>query len=204
LLSGVYADLRMADSTTGLSIWLQACRIAQPTTLRMLSSAGCDIGETYERPPDRTDNGGYVSGWNCLFFVVLHASRPYSSAEFESLQFLFGAGADPFLRDADDKTIFDYVNEDADSAFVHYRRELWYSVLDRAHIEVGHRTKQTSVLPVYNDLYTPIHHRALHSLESWHEDDVEACFLRRFHTTGCQEVLDSSISENHCFINQRR
>jgi hypothetical protein len=139
----------------------------------MLSSAGCDIGETYERPPDRTDNGGYVSGWNCLFFVVLHASRPYSSAEFESLQFLFGAGADPFLRDADDKTIFDYVNEDADSAFVHYRRELWYSVLDRAHIEVGHRTKQTSVLPVYNDLYTPIHHRALHSLESWHEDDVE-------------------------------
>jgi len=139
----------------------------------MLSNAGCDISEIYESPSNRTNEEGYVSGWNCLFFVVLYALYPESSDEFESLQFLLGAGADPFLRDADGKTIFDYVDEDTDDELASYQRELWYSALDRAHIEIGHRAKQTSVLPVYYKWYTPIHHRALHNLETWHEDDVE-------------------------------
>ena len=63
---------------------------------------------------------GYVSGWNCLFFVVLHASQSESSAEFESLRSLLNARADSFLRDADDKTTFDYVNEDTYYRFAHY------------------------------------------------------------------------------------
>lgn len=174
LLSGVYIDLKIVDPTSSLSIWLQACIVALPTILRMLSSAGCDIGETYEQLPNRTNEEGYVSGWNCLFFVVLHASHPESSAEFESLRFLLDAGADPFLRDADDKTIFDYVNEDIDYKFAHYQRELWYSALDRAHVEVAHRTKQTSGLLVYNGWYTPFHYHALQGLETWNEGDIES------------------------------
>jgi hypothetical protein len=27
---------------------------------------------------------------------------------------------------------------------------------------------------VYNEWYTPIHHRALHNLETWHENDIES------------------------------
>ena len=105
----------------------------------MLSNAGCDIGETYKQDPDRNNREGYVSGWNCLFFVVLHASNPDASAELESLLFLLDAGADPFLQDADGKTIFDYVDDPQDTyyQFAGYQRELWHSALDRAHVEVG-------------------------------------------------------------------
>ena len=174
LLNGVYADLKMPDPTSGFSIWLQACIVAQPTILRMLSSSGCDTSETYEASRSHTNEEDYVSGWNCLFFVVLHASQPESSDGFESLQFLFSTGANPFLRDADGKTIFDYVNEDTYYEFAHYRRDLWHSALDRAHIDVGHHTKQISVLPVFSERYTPIHHRALHNLESWNKSDVES------------------------------
>jgi hypothetical protein len=174
LLGGVYTDLRMVDPTSGLSIWLQACEVAQPTVLRMLSNAGCDISEIYEPPSNRTNEEGYVSGWNCLFFVVLYAFNPDSSDEFESLLFLLESGANPFLRDACGDTIFDYVNEYIDDEFAPYQRDLWYSTLDRAHIEFGHRTKHISRLPVYNERYTPIHHRALHNLETWHKDDVES------------------------------
>ena len=174
MLSGVYADLKTPDPTSGLSIWLQACIVAQPAILRMLSSSGCDISETYEPSPSRTNKEGYFPGWNGLFFVVLHASFPESSAEFESLQFLLDAGVSPFLRDAYGKTIFDYVNEDTDYEFAHYQRDLWYSALNRAHVDVGHYTKQISVLPVCSRSYTPIHHCALHNLESWNESNVES------------------------------
>jgi hypothetical protein len=173
LLGGVYTDLRMIDPTSGLSTWLQACIVAQPTILRMLLSAGCDIGETHKSLPKRINKEGYISGWNCLFFVVLHASTPESSDEFESLRFLLDAGANPFLRDADDKSIFDYVNEDTDYKFARYQRDLWYSTLHWCHVEVGHYTKQTSELEVYSEWYTPIHYRALHSLETWNKSDLE-------------------------------
>jgi hypothetical protein len=96
MLSGVYADLEAANEVSGLSIWLQACIPALPGALRGLLAAGCSVAETYVDGPAYANEEGYRSGWSCLFFVVLHASRPESSAESESLRTLLSAGADPF------------------------------------------------------------------------------------------------------------
>jgi hypothetical protein len=130
MLSGVYADLEAANEVSGLSIWLQACIPALPGALRGLLAAGCSVAETYVDGPAYANEEGYRSGWSCLFFVVLHASRPESSAESESLRTLLSAGADPFLRDAEGYTVFDYVDGNADvykgsdDVDIDYRREL--------------------------------------------------------------------------------
>jgi hypothetical protein len=140
LLGGTYADLKTADPVSELSIWLRACIIASPDLLRMLLTSGCSVAETYVEAPASTNVEGYKSGWNCLFFLVLHASRPRTSTEFEGLQVLLGAGADPSLRDAEGYTISDYVDDDKGSKFASYRRELWYTALRRAHIQLDHLT----------------------------------------------------------------
>lgn len=177
MLGGIYADLGTADPSSGLSVWLTTCIIALPDVLRKMLLSGCDIAETYVQPCDRTNKEGYKSGWNCLFFLVLHASRPESSAEFQGLQILLGAGADPFLSDADGYTIFDYVGDDKSSRHGQYQRDLWYSALQRAGIRFDRIMKpdQTGqVLPVYDRSYTPIHGRALRYLDSWTKDDIKS------------------------------
>lgn len=178
MLSGVYADLQIADPSSGLSIWLHACIVAQPEILRMLASAGCDISETYVAPSNRANEEGYISGWSCLFFVVLHASWPASSAELEALQFLIKAGADPFLRDVEGHTIFDYVEDEKDPKYGSYRRELWYSALEREHVHVDRPAGMRQETPAYAWRYTPLHHRALCRLESWERDSIETQVAR--------------------------
>jgi hypothetical protein len=64
MLSGVYADLKLVDPSSGLSIWLQSCQTALPTILRMLSSAGCDTSEIYIPSPNHPNEESYISGWN--------------------------------------------------------------------------------------------------------------------------------------------
>jgi hypothetical protein len=175
LLGGTYADLKTADPVSELSIWLRACIIASPDLLRMLLTSGCSVAETYVEAPASTNVEGYKSGWNCLFFLVLHASRPRTSTEFEGLQVLLGAGADPSLRDAEGYTISDYVDDDKGSKFASYRRELWYTALRRAHIHLDHLMdpgREQSVPPVYSWRYTPVHCRALRYLESWSKDNI--------------------------------
>ena len=177
MLDGTYADLKIIDGKSGLSIWLHACIIAIPDLLQKMLAAGCDVAETSEDSYGlRRRTEGYVHGWNCLFFLVLHASCPESSGEFESLQLLLSAGADPCLRDGDGCTIFDYVDADTDYKLAEYQRELWYSALARAHIGVDPRkeTRRTSALPVYNGWFEPVHHRALRYLRSWDESNVES------------------------------
>ena len=153
MLVGIYADLKAIDRKHGVSIWLHACIIAKPHMLRKLLAAGCDIAETYQDTFGlRIRAEGYIHGWNCLFFLVLHASCPESSDEFESLQLLLSSGADPFLRDGDGRTIFDYINTDTDYEYAEYQRELWYSALGRVHICIDHHkeTRKTRAMPVYN------------------------------------------------------
>jgi hypothetical protein len=136
---------------SGLNIWLHACVLANPVVLRRLLAAGCSVAETYVEDPACADEEGYRSGWSCIFFVVLHASRPESSLESESLRTLLSAGADPFLRNAEGYTIFDYVDDDV-NPLAGYRRELWYNALRRAQIHTDHfvrpRPKQTNVASV--------------------------------------------------------
>lgn len=178
MLNGVYADLKTIDPSTGLSIWLQACIVARPAILNMMSSAGCDTHETYTPSQSYANKEGYISGWNCLIFVVLHASLPECSEELEALQFLIRAGADPHLRDAAGCTIFDYVDYDVDVKLGSYRRELWYSALKREHVRVDRPTITRQVAPVYTGKYTPLHCRALCHLGSWERNTVDTQVAR--------------------------
>ena len=146
----------------------------QPTILKMLSSAGCDMHETYTPPQNYDNREGYISGWNCLIFVVLHASVPQSSKELEALQLLIRAGVDPHRRDAAGCTIFDYVDDDVDEKLGSYRRELWYSVLKREHVRVDRPATTQQVAPVYIRKYTPIQCRALCHLRSWKRNTIGA------------------------------
>lgn len=173
MLNGVYADLKTTDPSSGLSIWLQACIVAKLSIIRMLTSAGCDIHETYIPSPNHVNKQGYMSGWNCLFFVVLHASWPGSSTEFEVLRFLIRAGVDPHQQDAAGNTISDYVDDDVDSKLGTYRRELWYSAMKREHIHVDPPSGQWETARVYTWKYRPLHYRALCHLEAWERSTVE-------------------------------
>jgi hypothetical protein len=172
MLNGVYADLKTTDPSSGLSIWLQACIVARLSIIETMTRAGCDIHETYTPSPDQANKQGYVSGWNCLFFVVLHASWPRSSAELEVLRFLIRAGVDPHQQDAAGNTISDYVDDDVDSKLGTYRRELWYSALEREHVHVDRSAGQWPWTPVYTWKYRPLHYRALCHLETWERDSV--------------------------------
>lgn len=176
MIGGVYADLKTINPRNGLSIWLHACLIAKPDVLGKLLAAGCDVAQIHVQQSDRANDERSVSGWSCLFFVVLHASRPETSDELQSLQILLSAGADPFQRDAEGYSIFDYVNEESHYIFAHYQRELWYRALQRAQINFDHLMEidRCPVPPVYNGSYTPIHYRALRHLDSWTEWDVES------------------------------
>jgi hypothetical protein len=111
MLGGIYADLKVAAKVNGLSIWLHACMIALPDVLQKLLDAGCSVAETYVEDSARAYGECYTSGWNCLFFLVLHAYRPEFSEESESLYTLLSAGADPFLRDAKGYTVSEYVDD---------------------------------------------------------------------------------------------
>jgi hypothetical protein len=171
MLGGVYAGLEVAGEVWGLSIWLYACTVASPDTLRKLLATGCSVAETC------------ISGWNCLFFLVLRASRPEHSIESESLRMLLSAGADPFLRDVSGHTIFDYLDDDDNvfnpkfAHYIGYHRELWYNALTQAHIAFKHLVRpgqEKPISPVYSPRFTPVHHRALRHLESWEMNDIQS------------------------------
>lgn len=178
MLNGVYADLKTTDPSSGLSIWLQACIVAKLSIIETLTSAGCDIHETYIPSADHANKQGYMSGWNCLFFVALHASWPQSSDELEVLRFLIGAGVDPHQRYAAGNTISDYVDDDVDNKLGTYRRELWYSALERECIRVDRPTGKWQATRVYTGKYRPLHYRALCHLEAWERDSVETHVFR--------------------------
>jgi hypothetical protein len=117
MLDGAYIDLNATNELSGPSIWLHACIMPFPDIIRRLLAAGCSVADTYVEDPACANEEGYRYGWSCLFFAVLHASRPEYSLESESLRTLLGAGADPFLRDAKGLTIFDHVDGNFGSHF---------------------------------------------------------------------------------------
>ena len=158
--------------------WLHGCLSAQPSVLRILSSAGYDITKTYVGYQNRACKEGYVSDWNCLFFLAQSASWPQSSAEFEALQLLLNAGANIYLRDAQNNTIFDHVDDETDPELGSYRRDLWYSALQRAHVRIDRPASNLQKAPVYGQRYTSMHYRALCRLESWEKDDIETQVAR--------------------------
>jgi hypothetical protein len=186
MLGGVYAEEMVEQmlkavyitTTTPSRAWLHGCMFAQPSILRILSSAGCDITKTYVRYQNRACKEGYVSDWNCLFFLARCASWPQSSAEFEALQLLLNAGANIFLRDAKNRTIFGHVDDEMDPELGSYRRDLWYSALQRAHIRVDRPASTLQKAPIYGQRYTPTHYRAICHLESWEKDDIETQVAR--------------------------
>lgn len=174
LLNGVYADLKTVDPLNGLSIWLHACKYARPTILQMLLSAGCDIAETYVYSPNYVDAGDHLSGWSCLYFLVFNACSPRSSRDMEALQLLLDAGADPDSRNKG-CTIFDCVDYmRCTESLGSYRRDLWYSALQRAHINIDRPADTRRKPPVYGWGYTPFHYRALCHLDSWEMENIEA------------------------------
>lgn len=136
----------------------QACKSA-PSILQRLVDAGCDIAEKDDR------------GWNCLFHSVSESRQPEASYEFEELRYLLSIFDDIYARDAKGRTLFDHVDESQGDIHGSYRRDLWYSALERSGIDVSLHLVQHPRVPSYKmrkyGEYTPEHYHALKHLQSW-------------------------------------